>query len=401
MAKGTQSVRKTKMKDFSKKSNMINKQTKTSAFSRAKNSDNPYRPDKDKGKGNMRSRATINLLKMYKSKPDWDNRRKVNTDPKAGKIVPDRKWYGNTRQLDQKELHKYMSALENQATKKGSGHSILIKGRKLPIGLLQGKDLKNSGTVKLLDIESFKDTFGANSKRKRPNIAGAQSLESMIENCQKKQDEYDETKDTDHLKTIVITERDGAMDKRLQAGQSKRIWAELYKVLDSSDVVVQVIDARDPMGTRTKHVEDHLKKNCPGKHLILILNKCDLVPTSMTQRWVKILSKEYPTLAFKASIENPFGKGSLIQLLRQFDNFHKDKQNISVGFIGYPNVGKSSIINTLRKKAVCKVAPVPGETKVSIKFRALVYKAKSSFCSFSLIFIGLAVYLFDEEDQPH
>ncbi len=41
------------------------------------------------------------------------------------------------------------------------------------------------------------------------------------------------------------------------------------------------------------------------------------------------------------------------------------KKNISVGFIGYPNVGKSSIINTLKKKAVCKVAPIPGETKVN------------------------------------
>ena len=35
-----------------------------------------------------------------------------------------------------------------------------------------------------------------------------------------------------------------------------------------------------------------------------------------------------------------------------------------MGFIGYPNVGKSSVINTLKKKRVCKVAPIPGETKV-------------------------------------
>lgn len=35
-----------------------------------------------------------------------------------------------------------------------------------------------------------------------------------------------------------------------------------------------------------------------------------------------------------------------------------------MGLIGYPNVGKSSIINTLKKKKVCKVAPIPGETKV-------------------------------------
>ena len=77
-----------------------------------------------------------------------------------------------------------------------------------------------------------------------------------------------------------------------------------------------------------------------------------------------MLANEFPTLAFKASLMNPFGKGPLIQLLRQYAKLHGDKKQISVGLIGYPNVGKSSIINALRKKKVCKVAPIPGETKV-------------------------------------
>lgn len=80
--------------------------------------------------------------------------------------------------------------------------------------------------------------------------------------------------------------------------------------------------------------------------------------------WVRTLSKEYPTLAFHASINNSFGKGSLIQLLRQFSALHSDRKQISVGLIGGPNTGKSSIINTLLKKKVCTVAPIPGETKV-------------------------------------
>ncbi|CAI5745358.1 unnamed protein product [Peronospora destructor] len=63
-------------------------------------------------------------------------------------------------------------------------------------------------------------------------------------------------------------------------------------------------------------------------------------------------------------MSNPFGKGALINLLRQFAKLHEDKKQISVGLIGYPNVGKSSVINALRKKKVCKVAPIPGETKV-------------------------------------
>ena len=54
----------------------------------------------------------------------------------------------------------------------------------------------------------------------------------------------------------------------------------------------------------------------------------------------------------------------MIALLRQFSSLHASRKQISVGLIGYPNVGKSSVINTLRKKKVCTVAPIPGETKV-------------------------------------
>lgn len=71
-----------------------------------------------------------------------------------------------------------------------------------------------------------------------------------------------------------------------------------------------------------------------------------------------------PTIAFHASINNSFGKGAVINLLRQFAKLHPDRPQISVGFIGYPNVGKSSLVNTLRKKKVCKTAPIAGETKV-------------------------------------
>lgn len=149
-----------------------------------------------------------------------------------------------------------------------------------------------------------------------------------------------------------------------EKGQSKRIWGELYKVIDSSDIVIEVLDARNPLGTRSKKVEEVVKGFGPHKHLIFVLNKCDLVPTWVTRKWVRILSQYHPTLAFHASVDHPFGKGALIQLLRQFTRLHTDKKQICVGFIGYPNVGKSSVINTLRKKKVCKVAPIPGETKV-------------------------------------
>lgn len=80
--------------------------------------------------------------------------------------------------------------------------------------------------------------------------------------------------------------------------------------------------------------------------------------------WIRVLQKDRPTCAMRSSMKNPFGRGSLIDLLRQFSILHKERKQISVGLVGYPNVGKSSIINALRGKPVTKVAPIPGETKV-------------------------------------
>ena len=189
-------------------------------------------------------------------------------------------------------------------------------------------------------------------------------MDDLIKDAEQAQDDYDPNKDKDLHKNDIVIDKMEVRHAIFEKGLSKRIWEELYKVVDSSDVLIYVLDARNPDGTRTKSLEEHLKKNCPSKHLVFVLNKCDLVPTSVTQRWVKHLQQFAPTLAFQASVKNPFGKGSLIQLLKQFDNLHKDKKSISVGFIGYPNVGKSSIINSLMKKTCCKVAPIPGETKV-------------------------------------
>ena len=54
------------------------------------------------------------------------------------------------------------------------------------------------------------------------------------------------------------------------------------RVIDSSDILVQVLGARDPMGTRSKFVETYLKKDKRHKHLVFAMNKVDLVPTWVT-----------------------------------------------------------------------------------------------------------------------
>lgn len=45
-----------------------------------------------------------------------------------------------------------------------------------------------------------------------------------------------------------------------------------------------MLDARDPDGTRCKFLERHIRKNARHKHLILLLNKCDLVGARVAGR---------------------------------------------------------------------------------------------------------------------
>lgn len=320
-----------------------------------------------KGLGKLRSNQTINRLNMYTTKVSRDkdgNIVKGSVIPasqkipkgKMARIAPDRRWFGNTKVIGQKELDRFRDELKKKVH---DPYTVLMKQAKIPFSLLKEPEGDQN---KIMNRINFGETFGPKSIRKRPKLLSG-DMDEVLGNAEKSQESYQPLRD--HKAQEVEWARDNRLeDPIFMKGQSKRIWAELYKVIDASDVIIQVLDARDPMGTRSPPIEKYIKKEKNYKHLIFVLNKVDLVPTWVTSRWVKILSKEYPTLAFHASITNPFGKGSLIQLLRQFAQLHKDKKNISVGFFGYPNVGKSSIINTLRKKKVCKAAPIPGETKV-------------------------------------
>uniref|UniRef100_A0A3P8N6B5 Nucleolar GTP-binding protein 2 n=1 Tax=Astatotilapia calliptera TaxID=8154 RepID=A0A3P8N6B5_ASTCA len=327
-------------------------------------------PDRAKGAGgnNMRDRATIKRLNMYRQKQRCDSRGKVVKPLQyqstvapgtVARVEPNIKWFANTRVIKQSSLQKFQEEME--AVKKDP-YRVVMRQSKLPMSLLHDRVKAHNSKVHILDTEGFENTFGPKAQRKRPSLVVG-DVKDLVEQAEASALSYNAENDKD-----LVTEDTGvraeAREEIFKKGQSKRIWGELYKVIDSSDVIIQVLDARDPMGTRSKSIETYLKKEKSWKHLIFVLNKCDLVPTWVTKRWVAVLSQEYPTLAFHASLTNSFGKGSLIQLLRQFGKLHTDKKQISVGFIGYPNVGKSSIINTLRSKKVCNVAPLAGETKV-------------------------------------
>ncbi|CBX99409.1 GTPase required for pre-60S ribosomal subunit nuclear export and maturation [Plenodomus lingam] len=296
------------------------------------------------------------------------------------RVEPNRKWFNNTRVISQDALDSFRSAVQAQSS---NPHTYLMKRNKLPMSLIEEKGningLKEHAAKIAVDSQPFAETFGPKAQRKRPKLdfSSIQDLagrtgtmhETYLERLEQARLLSGTSGDNEESENATNPnnpdgELTSAREFIFMKGTSKRIWNELYKVIDSSDVILHVLDARDPDGTRCRSVEKYIRTEAPHKHLVFVLNKVDLVPSKVAAAWVRHLSREFPTLAFHANINNSFGKGSLIALLRQFSSLHSDRKQISVGMVGYPNTGKSSIINTLRKKKVCVVAPIAGETKV-------------------------------------
>nr|CAD1816840.1 unnamed protein product [Ananas comosus var. bracteatus] len=166
----------------------------------------------------------------------------------------------------------------------------------------------------------------------------------------------------------------------------RSFYKELVKVIEASDVILEVLDARDPLGTRCLDMEKMILKADPNKRIILLLNKIDLVPREAVEKWLTYLREELPTVAFKCSTQEQrsnlgwksskaskssnllqtsdcLGAETLIKLLKNYTRSHELKLSITVGIVGLPNVGKSSLINSLKRSHVVNVGATPGVTK--------------------------------------
>lgn len=168
---------------------------------------------------------------------------------------------------------------------------------------------------------------------------------------------------------------------------SRRAFDKVFKnVTEAADVVLYVLDARDPEGTRSKEVEREIMTAQGGeKRLILILNKIDLVPPPVLKAWLVHLRRYFPTLPLKASngAANAHSfdhkqltvKGTsetLFRALKSYAHTKQLKRSISVGVIGYPNVGKSSVINALTarlNKGSSNACPTGAEAGVTTNLR--------------------------------
>ncbi|KAH0575952.1 Nucleolar GTPase [Spironucleus salmonicida] len=163
-------------------------------------------------------------------------------------------------------------------------------------------------------------------------------------------------------------------EKNLRKQQFK---TELNQVVQQSDVILQVLDARDPENTRNGELEQLCRTL--KKPFVLLLNKIDLVPSNVIQQYVNYYkSLHIPSILFKAP--QIVGKSSVryasaqtglsdktacvgaFELKRLLHSLCPGERAVAC-CVGYPNTGKSSVINALANRACCLAAPIPGQTR--------------------------------------
>lgn len=179
-----------------------------------------------------------------------------------------------------------------------------------------------------------------------------------------------------------------------RSGESTRraFFRHVKAVIEKSDIILEVLDARDPLSCRAYAIEALALAQNPPKRIIMVLNKIDLVPAEVVRQWLTYLRREFPTIAFKASTQQQrtnlsapggaavnratrsgevvtrsgaAGADTLIQLIKNYSRSHGIKTAVTVGVVGYPNVGKSSLINSLKRSKAVGVSSHPGFTKTT------------------------------------
>lgn len=204
------------------------------------------------------------------------------------------------------------------------------------------------------------------------------------------------------------------------------VWRQLWRVIERSDVVCQIVDGRNPLLFKCDDLETYVGEVDKEKTFVVIINKADYLTDKQKIHWSEYFAKEKTEVIFWSALKESedktenqeaendlsenleetlqLGEESLdeenkdlneeksnereshrdaaaegenedenvpkvmsrVELIEHFKQMKKIKDEnkfITIGLVGYPNVGKSSTINALMKEKKTSVSATPGKTK--------------------------------------
>ena len=244
----------------------------------------------------------------------------------------------------------------------------------------------------LEDMMEEDDDMDEDVDESNPMAALIASARRAAEDYDRKLADGEDTDDDD-----ASDDSGAANETSVGQASSRKTYDKVFKhVVDQADVVLYVLDARDPEGTRSREVERSIMAAASGgKRLILIVNKVDLVPPKVLHDWLVYLRRYFPTLPLRAShaaanahtfnhrdITVQSTSTALFKALKSYAASKQLKRAVSVGVIGYPNVGKSSVINALLSRMSGKAGgssracPAGAEAGVTTSIRSVKIDSK-------------------------
>ncbi|WP_136513855.1 ribosome biogenesis GTPase YlqF [Geomonas edaphica] len=149
------------------------------------------------------------------------------------------------------------------------------------------------------------------------------------------------------------------MTIRWYPGHMSKALEQISELVRKIDLIIEVLDARLPYSS-SNHLLEQVRRNKP---CIKVLNKNDLADPTVTKAWVQHFQKSAGVRALPLVAKNIPETKSLVKLCKQLVP-HRGNPGypIRTMVVGIPNVGKSTLINTLAGRSIAKVGDRPAVT---------------------------------------
>lgn len=143
-------------------------------------------------------------------------------------------------------------------------------------------------------------------------------------------------------------------------GHMHKAIKEIKAILPKVDVVIEVLDARIPYSSANPVIAAFRGE----KPSIKVLTKADLADPAVTEQWLTWFRQQPDTQALAVTTHQPEQVAGLVAACKRLSGGKTDRLgNITALITGIPNVGKSTLINTLAGKTIAKTGNEPAITQ--------------------------------------